>query len=727
MATMSTKTSFSGHAPTEVGPVRWMAGFLFFAVAGLALSFPMIGRSAAFAEEATVAPPASASQTAPPGATVPKAALPVQPVPVDPNITQARISCQGGAGMIKGKADSDWSYATMNAVVAPGDSLWVDSQGTMEVEIAKGTYLRMADGSKAEVVSLTPSVDIRGGVGSFFVQRMFRGVGDTTFETPVGQIQVWPASDVRVDILGNGSTTVSVRWGQAVIQTKVGGDVTVAEGQRSYIDPGYLPSVPEAFDSGVEDAFDTWNHTRARLITGGEEKLPASSGIPAGTMGAADLAAYGDWVDYNGQPYWRPNVDGYVPYRDGYWDYLPDNGYSWVDDYPFGYTTCHYGRWLYDPDQYGWLWGWQPGWGLGWCATLTCGSNFLWCPLDPWNRPCRGGVGSAFLFGGCRFGFDACSYCDIDDLRFGRCSVHPFERGLFDRHHNDFGIFSLNGRGGHLMKFGDSALPVRDVQPNRFFRGRESLAGFGASAGANVARLEAGVGLVAVAGTVMHAGLRTPLLSNARTASPRSVQISPTILSNTWRAVGRNQSTPRQAVLRGGFGQSGTTTARGTAGISTGGGPFVSNPSSAVFGNHSIAPPQPRWQSVPNSPRSVTPARPQAEASPSGRTQAAPLWVAPRSYNVMPAQPSFSYTSPRAPVVSTPQPEPSFQAPVFHSAPAPSFHSAPSNLSGGGGFSNGGGFLSSGGFSSGGGFSGGGGFHSGGGGFHGGGGRGGHR
>ena len=737
---MSTRIICSGRASTEDGPVRLVARCLLLAVAELVLSLLIVGRSSAFAEEATVAPPVSAGQPVPPDTQAAADALPVHNVPVDPNIIQARISFQGGAGMIKGKADSDWSFATVNAVVAPGDSLWVDSQGTMEVETAPGAYLRMADGSKAEVVSLQPLVDIRGTVGSFFVQRMQYSAGDLVFETPAGRVQVWPDSDVRVDVLGNGSTTVSVRWGQAVVKTPGGSDVTVTQGLRTYVDPGYLPSLPVAFERSEEDSFDAWNHARARQEAAGHDKLPSAAGVPANTVGAADLAAYGDWVDYNGQQYWHPTVEGYVPYRDGYWDYVPDNGYCWVDDYPFGYTTCHYGRWLYDPYQYGWLWDWQPGWGLGWCATLSCGSDFVWCPLDLWNRPCWGLGSSAFLFGGHRFGFGACSYCDVDDLRFGRCSVRPFDRGVFDRNRNDFGLFSLNGHGRQLLNFSDRSQRVLDVRPDSLLRGRESLAGFSGTAVDHVARLEAVTRMPSAGNAVSYAGVRTPTTAHARTASVRNTQISPIFLSNAGQ-IGRPPA-PRQSAIRAGLGGNAFITPPGAASFHAAGAPTSPRTITNVpaIGSHSIQS-QAQWQ---HTPASSTIARPPAMTAPSGRTQSVPQWVPPSPYNVAPSPPSAYYAAPSSPRMSMPRaapslsaptyrsapspsfsaptyrstPSPSFSAPTYHSAPAPSFsaptfHSAPSGFSSGGGFNAGGSFHSGGG---------GGGFHSNsvGGGIHGG-------
>ena len=70
------------------------------------------------------------------------------------HVMHARVSFDEGGGLVKGLEDSDWSHATVNTLVLPGDTLWVDMGGTLELEMAGGSILRMADGSKCEVTSL---------------------------------------------------------------------------------------------------------------------------------------------------------------------------------------------------------------------------------------------------------------------------------------------------------------------------------------------------------------------------------------------------------------------------------------------------------------------------------------------------------------------------------------------------------------------------------------------
>ena len=97
-----------------------------------------------------------------------------------------------------------------------------------------------------------------------------------------------------------------------------------------------------------------------------------------------DLAPYGSWVDYG--PYgwcWVPAVSAadWRPYEDGYW-VMTDYGWTWVSYEPWGWATCHYGRWDYDA-YYGWIW--VPGnvWAPAWVAW-QCDDDWVgWAPLPP--------------------------------------------------------------------------------------------------------------------------------------------------------------------------------------------------------------------------------------------------------------------------------------------------------------------------------------------------------
>ncbi|MDZ4861323.1 MAG: DUF6600 domain-containing protein [Candidatus Hydrogenedentes bacterium] len=459
------------------------------------------------------------------------------------DLLHARISHESGGALVRGTEDADWSYATVNTIVLPSDTLWIDEEGTLEVEMTGGSFLRMADRTKAELQALPPSASINAWAGSFYVQRISRSNGDFKLRTPAATIVIDQDSQVRVDVIGEGSTTVSVRWGRASVVTEGGAPVEAQEGQRIYVDPGMLPSNAVPFDKTTEDSFDAWNRERARLLAIGDSALPASVQYEQTPIGYSDLASYGEWVDVDNRQYWRPTVVAdYVPYRDGYWNYGSSYGYSWTDSYPFGYVTSHYGRWNYYP-THGWLWNYDPVWSPAWCATAYYGGNFVWAPLNYYNRPCS--YGSNFYVGGIPFSIGFSSYCRPNDLYYGPCSVYPAYNDLFTNVHiGDINIWNIYGGQyqGQYPSFGSTAL-VRDYNPRRSIRGLESGGNFNVAASVRARALNDGLGRSEFASRASSStrAIRTSQATGARQARVRDTSLNADTALDTGSTLRRAQ------------------------------------------------------------------------------------------------------------------------------------------------------------------------------------------
>ncbi len=340
------------------------------------------------------------------------------------NEVRARVSFDEGGTVVRGSNDADWSYATTNTIIMPGDNLWVRDQGSSEIELNAGNYLRMADGSNVEIESLAPSGSVRLSTGSVYMHRLARSTGDVMLNTPSGTVSLMPNSSARIDVLDNGGATVSVRWGAADVRVGNTGYQRVTDSQRVYIEPGYLPSRPVAYQLGYDDDFDLWNRDRGEFIAMGVTSLPASVAISDSTIGYGELGHYGEWNNIDGRDYWRPTyVSDYVPYRNGHWSYVNNVGNTWVDDHPFGYITSHHGRWNYFPQQ-GWCWSYDPVWSPAWCATMRYGDNYMWTPIDYYNRPVVS-VGATFDIGGVAFSFAATSFVPQNQLYYGGGYIAP--------------------------------------------------------------------------------------------------------------------------------------------------------------------------------------------------------------------------------------------------------------------------------------------------------------
>ncbi|NLN93969.1 MAG: hypothetical protein GX130_11780 [Candidatus Hydrogenedens sp.] len=325
----------------------------------------------------------------------------------DDFVVHGRVSFDTGGFLVKNSSEDDWALAAVNTMIMPGDTVWVDEEGTAEIEFPDSSFLRMVDGSKAEVTSLPPNALLRGWLGSFYVHRLARSQGAFTMITPAATLVVAPDSMVRLDIDHEGSVVVSVRWGSATIHTQDNNQITATESTRVWIDPGFLPSDPVLFDRAESDNFDNWNNDRARMLAEGSQTIPREIYAEATpSVGSYDLARYGDWVQVDNQTYWRPTaVVDYVPYRYGYWNYVPACGHVWVDEYPFGYFTSHYGRWRHTA-TYGWIWSYNSIWSPAWVASVHVSGYHLWAPVDYYHRPVIVTGSTFFSVGGVSF----CSY-----------------------------------------------------------------------------------------------------------------------------------------------------------------------------------------------------------------------------------------------------------------------------------------------------------------------------
>ncbi|MBI2434670.1 MAG: hypothetical protein HYV26_17575 [Candidatus Hydrogenedentes bacterium] len=460
------------------------------------------------------------------------------------SVLHARVSFDAGGSMVKGAEDSDWSHAVVNTLVLPGDTLWVDQGGTSEIEFSGGSFLRMADTSKAEVTTIAPTPTVRGWEGSFYVHRLSRASGDFVFITPACTVQVDQDTAVRIDIVNQGAT-VSVRWGKATVNTDVGSPVYVSSGERVWVDPGLLPSEPVPFDRSEEDGFDVWNRERTEQLVNGYKSVPEAV-VTEPVIGTSDLGTYGEWVSVDDRQYWRPTVvTNYVPYRYGSWSYTPSIGYCWVDNYPFSYITSHYGRWNYFP-SYGWCWGYDPVWSPAWVATVRCGDYLVWSPVDYYYRPCYSASSAYFSIGGVSYSAFACSYAPISHVGFGSRYVYGVNSDISNYIFNNIGdvyIWNINiGDSPHVRVPYDRPLDqVRIYNPRRSIRGPETFGADTVLASQRVRRLESSVGRDAFSALdrTGRAGVRTDAASQERVARTRNVRVTQDSPSYT-RASSRN-------------------------------------------------------------------------------------------------------------------------------------------------------------------------------------------
>jgi hypothetical protein len=85
-------------------------------------------------------------------------------------------------------------------------------------------------------------------------------------------------------------------------------------------------------------------------------------------------------------------AEDWRPYWDGRWACYP-GGMTWISSEPWGYLTCHFGRWGWGAGL-GWYWipgvYYSPAWVAWGCSDLYFG----WAPLGFYNVPVAWGYGA---------------------------------------------------------------------------------------------------------------------------------------------------------------------------------------------------------------------------------------------------------------------------------------------------------------------------------------------
>jgi hypothetical protein len=301
------------------------------------------------------------------------------------------------AGVLLQRAgESEVEEALVNLPFLPGDRLWSDDTGRVELQFEGTAVVRLDSRGKLDYLSRDPGrrndrvlLRLWSG-GLYFHVRDGGAEPDFELETPAGLVELLERGVYRVDVEG-GETRLSVFEGEAAFGSG-GRRIRVNSGERSYARRGEDPEPSAPFDLYEDDAFALWDREREDDIAwagDSQRYLPEDVGYYGGELESAGSWYYESEIGH----VWRPYVTtGWQPYSDGHWIWC-SYGWTWVPYEPWGWVTHHYGRWGYSP-VLGWYW--IPGgvWGPGWVSWAVGGDYVGWCPLGYHNRavvpPARG-------------------------------------------------------------------------------------------------------------------------------------------------------------------------------------------------------------------------------------------------------------------------------------------------------------------------------------------------
>jgi hypothetical protein len=108
-------------------------------------------------------------------------------------------------------------------------------------------------------------------------------------------------------------------------------------------------------------------------------------GQPVDSVGVFydQLAPYGMWIDDpDAGTVFMPSDAGFVPYRNGHWEYT-DVGLVWISSEPFSWATSHYGRWWFSDRYDRWVWLPDTTWGPSWVTWSATTDDYGWAPMAP--------------------------------------------------------------------------------------------------------------------------------------------------------------------------------------------------------------------------------------------------------------------------------------------------------------------------------------------------------
>ncbi len=313
--------------------------------------------------------------------------------------TPPRLSFTSGEVSFWRPGAQDWSEAQVNTPLAPGDLLYTGPQGNLELQIGPRAFVRGGPNTQIGLENHEPDFlqfKVTAGNASFDLRTVEPG-RTVEVDTPNAVFTIEQGGYYRVDVLGEHTSFITRRGGQATVTSAGGGAVAIEPSEEMIIDGTDRPQVT-SYAAPQLDEWDKWNYARTDQLLDAVSARYVSPGI----YGVDDLDRYGTWrtVPTYGA-IWVPSgvPAGWAPYSTGAWVRDPYFGWTWVDTAPWGWAPYHYGRWV----SVNGFWGWAPGpvvvrpayapalvaffGGPGAGVSVSVGAVVGWVALG-WGEPC---------------------------------------------------------------------------------------------------------------------------------------------------------------------------------------------------------------------------------------------------------------------------------------------------------------------------------------------------
>ncbi|WP_058388763.1 DUF6600 domain-containing protein [Legionella oakridgensis] len=271
----------------------------------------------------------------------------------DPASRVARISYTNGIVSLLPAGTTKWVKAKLNRPLILGDSLWLDTNARIELQLGLAT-LRAGEQTNLKILNFNNELAQFQLTEGTLVLSITRLKPKQRYEvnTPNLALSIQTRGYYRIDVEKN-STTVTVRKGTATIYGEKAA-LKISAGKSCQFKgrnlQGYICNA-----IGPIDEFDRWSLERDRRA-----QKTAIKHVSKAMIGYEDLADHGQWKSVKKYGYvWVPDrvETDWVPYRDGHWVWIRGWGWTWVDDQPWGFAPFHYGRWVFIERR----WAWVPG------------------------------------------------------------------------------------------------------------------------------------------------------------------------------------------------------------------------------------------------------------------------------------------------------------------------------------------------------------------------------
>jgi len=271
--------------------------------------------------------------------------------------TPPRLSLIEGQVSFWRPGATDWTAASLNTPLAPGDALYVGENGNLELQIGSQAYVRAGEQTQLSLVNRERrylQFRIADGQASIDLRTLPAGL-TVEVDTPNAAFTINSVGYYRLNVDKDTTLFITRRGGRATV-IPVGGQAFSVAPAAELIVEGTSPPIVETYAAPELDAWDGWNYARTDHLV----DSPSRRYLPPDVYSADTLDHHGDWrvvPDYGAV--WVPAglASDWTPYSTGHWIWDPFYGWTWIDDAPWGWAPFHYGRWVYLNG----FWGWTPG------------------------------------------------------------------------------------------------------------------------------------------------------------------------------------------------------------------------------------------------------------------------------------------------------------------------------------------------------------------------------